>query len=341
MPYYPTAPITSAPLQAIDHGNDRYRFNPSPESHNDFHLPVNADCRYPNSSNEPHDRLLAFDVRIEASARTIDIHYTGAVHDFGIQRLVEIVELGHSIYKPENITVHMRSPGGSARAIEYWVLKSKEWANCGRHVATRAQTTCASAAALMVTMGAVGLRSAHPLSLMLYHNPRLIGQDGSPLLEHDAEKAALLLRESRTRMHLLIKQHLTDSLGVVGFARTICARATWMLRNGSSLPPMYFVQDSCESGISDKWHDLFDGWANLRVDEMAVVQAIVSQWEEQLDQLFRSDRVCDLQLVWALLLIDETEHLPALIAGNDLLASAEESSEDVEAPRKHSEAWTA
>lgn len=341
MPYYPTAPITSAPLQTIDDGNDCYRFNPSPESHDSCHLPLRALCQYRGSNNDSNGRLSDFDVGIDVSARAIDVHYTGAVSDFGIERLVMVIELGRSLYSPEAITVHMRSPGGSARAMEYWVLKCKEWADCGRHIATRAQATCASAAALIVTMGAVGLRSAHPLSLMLYHNPRLIGQDGSPMLEHDAEKAARLLRESRNRMHLLIRQHLTDGLEVVGFARTLCARAKWMLRNGASLPPMYFVQDSCESRLPDKWHDLFDGWANVRVDRLAVAEAIVSQWEAQVDLLFKSDRVSDLHFVWALLLIDATEHLPALIEGSDLLSPAEECSEGVAPPRKQSEALTA
>ena len=51
----------------------------------------------------------------------------------------------------------------------------------------------------------------------------------------------------------------------------------------------------------------------MRIDDTEAAQLVVSQWEIQINDLFKTDRISDLRFVWALLLIDESDDLPVLI----------------------------
>ena len=121
-----------------------------------------------------------------------------------------------------------------------------------------------------------------------------------------------MLCDARNRMNLLINEHLTDSLGLVGFAKTLKTRAAWMLAEGSSLPTTYFIHESSEPNLPNEWKEQFTSWAGMRIDDTEAAQVVVSQWELQINDLFKTDRISDLPFVWALLLIDESEDLPAL-----------------------------
>lgn len=270
-------------------------------------------------------------VSVSCRPRALDLHYSGEIDESGIKTLVQLAEQGIALYQPELTTVHMMSPGGSARAMEYWIARTKKWKAAGVEIATHAGIICASAAAMIVTMGSIGSRFAHPLSNMLYHNPRIITKQGSAFLEQDAERAARLLRDSRNRLNQLIKAHLTDSLGLIGFAKTLKSRAAWMLAEGASLPATYFVQDTSEAKMPKDWKERFTRWAKTRVDTASEAQSVIEQWDEQVNDLFKMDQIFDLRFVWALLLIDASEDLPVLVE-QDLRTPEPEDQLDREIP---------
>lgn len=252
-------------------------------------------------------------VSVSCRPRALDLHYSGEIDESGIKTLVQLAEQGIALYQPELTTVHMMSPGGSARAMEYWIARTKKWKSEGIEIATHAGIICVSAAAMIVTMGSIGSRFAHPLSNMLYHNPRIITRQGSAILEQDAERATRLLRDSRNRLNGLIKAHLTDSLGLIGFAKTLKSRASWMLSEGASLPATYFLQDSSGAKMPKMWKERFTCWAKAPLNTVREAQFIVKQWDEQVNDLFKMDQIFDLRFVWALLLIDASEDLPVLV----------------------------
>ena len=272
---------------------------------------VKIDTVQANDTN--HSITAGSKVSVSCRPRALDLYYNGEIDDSGIETLVQIAEQGIALYQPERTTVHMTSPGGSARALEYWITRTKKWKTEGIEIATQAGVVCASAAAMIVTMGSIGTRFAHPLSNLLYHNPRIITKQGSAFLEQDAERATRLLRDSRTRLNGLIKAHLTDSLGLVGLAKTLKSRAAWMLADGQSLPAIYFAQSTPEAKLPKDWNERFTDWSKTRVTTASEAQHIVKQWNEQVNDLFKNDQFFDLRFIWALLLIDASEDLPALI----------------------------
>ena len=266
--------------------------------------------------------------------RKIDFLYAGAITDAGIKELTECVELGFYQYQPILTTVHMRSPGGLARALDYWAYKVRQWQSHGWQIATRADTECASAAAMVVTIGTVGKRFAHPLSQLRFHNPRLITPTGTAILEHDAEVAARMLKESRCHMHGLLKHHLIDSLGTFGFARTLSARAEWLLDEVRSLPSNHLARYAGGPSLLNKVRGMLEGWSKMQLDDPKEAEVLITQWEKQISDIFKLDQIIDLRCAWALLLIDGSDDLPVLIEENMLLASAEKQRDGLLPPQQ-------
>lgn len=313
MPNYQIEPSNTAYTQALESTTPRPFADQTPRHASRRHDSVNGVFHSIYAAGDRSGQHSGPTVRMRCSPRAVDVYYDGPIDESGIKELVDVIEQGFALYQPEKTTVQMRSPGGSGRAMEYWIKTTKKWKEQGYEIFTNAGTLCASAGAMIVTLGAVGSRYAHPLAEMLYHNPRIVAHQGSTFREDDAAKVARMLCDSRNRINLQIKQHLTDSLGLLGFARTLNARAAWMLAKGSSLPTTYFIQDSSEAFLPNDWKERFTSWADMRIDDTEAAQLVVSQWEIQINDLFKTDRISDLRFVWALLLIDESEDLPALV----------------------------
>ena len=313
MPNFSIVPSTTAYPSAVESATCRPFSDQSPQSSSRCDDSVTGAFHSAPAAGDHNRQQFGPTIKMSCSPRAVDVFYDGPIDESGIKELVDVIEQGFALYQPERTTVHMRSPGGSGRAMEHWINTTNKWKKRGYEISTNAGTLCASAGAMIVTMGAVGSRYAHPLSEMLYHNPRVIAHQGSTFREDEAARVARMLCDSRNRINLRIKQHLTDSLGLLGFARTLNARAEWMLAKGSSLPTTYFIQDSSESNLPNGWKKRFTSWASMRIDDTEAAQLIVSQWENQINDLFKTDRISDLRFVWALLLIDESDDLPVLI----------------------------
>lgn len=269
----------------------------------------------------------AFAISKAFAPRTVQLSYCGPITPQGVKTLVEHVETALTLYQPEVIAVHLHSPGGLMPALEYWVYRQQHWAAQGQIIATEADTECASAAAMMVTLGTVGKRSAHPLSQLLFHNPRMVGRDIT-LQEQDAEEVARVLKESRTRMHAMLSRHLIDSLGQMRFARSLHARAAWLLKPENQARQTVYSGSSTPAA-NQEW---LDSWAQHRPRNEADARERIAQWSARIEEVFRKDELIDLSTAWALMLIDATETLPPLIEPLSTASMQDEDETQLQAP---------
>ena len=95
------------------------------------------------------------------------IHLVRTVNELRWQRFYRRVEL------------QIASPGGDVLALQYFVEALAHWNDDGLELATRALTSCSSAAAVMLSLG--HRRTASPASRLLYHFARVHVAENVPI----------------------------------------------------------------------------------------------------------------------------------------------------------------
>lgn len=257
----------------------------------------------------PQDRVI-----IPAFApRRVTFTYKGTISDAGIKALCEQIDLAIDLYQPMHLVVQLDSPGGSALALDYWIYRLKQWRKIGIEIETMADTVCASAAALALTFGVIGRRFAHPLTKLHFHNPRVHTSGPTEVQEHLAEDFARVLKDSRSRMHALLKEHLIGGLGKTGFIRTLKARAQWLLCESHSLSSADSQRIGYEAALLADAATAIEAWSQQPAQDSDCTDSAISEWEQRVAEMFNRDRPVDLRYAWALLLIDGSEQLPPLI----------------------------
>jgi ATP-dependent protease ClpP protease subunit len=101
----------------------------------------------------------------------------GAIHDASILDLCIEINEAVNYYYYTLIEIEIASQGGEVSALEYLLDHLHDWRQSRRvQFATKALTTAASAAAIILSMGDPGLRRAHASSSLLYHEIRIVNQ---------------------------------------------------------------------------------------------------------------------------------------------------------------------
>lgn len=247
------------------------------------------------------------------SPRRVAFEYRGVISDSGIKTLCEYIDLARDLYQPTHLAVQLDSPGGSARALDYWLYRIKKWGEVGVEIETRAGTECASAAALALAFGAVGRRFAHPLTRLHFHNPRLHTAGPTEVQEHHAEDFARVLKASRSRMQNQLNEHLINSLGKRGFVQTLFSRAQWLQHASCAVLSRGRTQIGGEATLHANAENAIEVWSQQSTNNPECIDTAITEWELRLVEMFARDCPIDLRFAWALLLIDESDHLPSLI----------------------------
>lgn len=91
-----------------------------------------------------------------------------------VRALVDDVEFARSYLRHRRVLLEIDSHGGESSALEFWLLHVQRWQRDGLQLATRAVGAAESAAAIMLSHGSLGARSALPTARLLYHAGRVI-----------------------------------------------------------------------------------------------------------------------------------------------------------------------
>jgi ATP-dependent Clp protease, protease subunit len=101
------------------------------------------------------------------------IRLTGEIEMSVAYSLVDEIKLLHGYYQFRTIDLHIDSPGGSADALRYAVHALDPWRRGeGRVLRTFGMNVVASAAAMLLSLGTFGHRTAFRCSKLLYHSVR-------------------------------------------------------------------------------------------------------------------------------------------------------------------------
>jgi ATP-dependent protease ClpP protease subunit len=108
------------------------------------------------------------------------IRLTGEIDMPVSYALLDEIKLLHDYYQFRTIDLHIDSPGGSADALHYLVHALDPWRKGeGRVLRTFGVNEVASAAALLLSFGTVGYRTASSRSRLLYHSVRSVQRENS------------------------------------------------------------------------------------------------------------------------------------------------------------------
>ena len=107
-----------------------------------------------------------------ASVHCETVRLKGEVTPESILELCSAIDAAVYYYHFRHIKIEICSPGGELLALQHYLSKLAEWRNLGVIVETVAIMSVASAAAIILSLGDVGYRSAYPVAKLVYHNGR-------------------------------------------------------------------------------------------------------------------------------------------------------------------------
>lgn len=196
----------------------------------------------------------------------------------------------YGYYCYESVLVRIHSPGGQIQALDYMLETIARWRTRGRTLQTQATMQAISAAALLLSLGEVGHRSASPCSALLYHHTRFVSPSAQTITAAAAMGAAQQLVESDLRLMRQLCNHLVHGFGgTAGFARTGLDR----LSQSRSSP-------TSEAGKSlPSWQDQIQS-----VYEEVARTGHIEAFQKHLMQRFDEDRVMTPREAQDLMLID-------------------------------------
>lgn len=109
------------------------------------------------------------------TAHHTTLRFSTEVNMESVRWLVDEVQHARTYLRHTHVTVELDSHGGSSHGLEYWLHNCRRWsADPGFTLATRAVGAAESAAAIILSHGTVGARSALPTARLLYHGARIV-----------------------------------------------------------------------------------------------------------------------------------------------------------------------
>jgi len=117
-----------------------------------------------------------------------------------------------SYYKYERAVFRVNSPGGLLSALRHILEYVENWRATGVKIETQVTFCAASAAAVLVSFGEIGTRTAHRHSSMLYHHSR-IGGTASVITASGANYLASLLKSTDHGLVNHLVSHIARGLG--------------------------------------------------------------------------------------------------------------------------------
>lgn len=108
------------------------------------------------------------------SPHATTLRFSSDVNMPAVRWLVDEIEYARCYLRHPRVTVEIDSHGGDSHSLEFWLQCCQRWKRDGFTVATRAVGAAESAAALMLSHGSIGARSALPTARLLFHTGRLI-----------------------------------------------------------------------------------------------------------------------------------------------------------------------
>ena len=155
---------------------------------------------------------------MEATNLTVHYKHDKAVISFNQQvdsasilNLCEEIDTAVDDYHYRKVQIRIESPGGEIDALQYYIDKLPQWRRKQVQLETMALMQSSSAAALMLSLGDLGKRSAAPSANLLYHNARVYGSR-EPLTSEGLGELERRLSRIDDKMLMRLLRHLYADL---------------------------------------------------------------------------------------------------------------------------------
>jgi ATP-dependent Clp protease, protease subunit len=151
------------------------------------------------------------------------IRLTGEIEMTVAYALLDEIKLLHNYYQFRTIDLHIDSPGGNADALHYLVHALEPWRRGeGRVLRTFGMNEVASAAAMLLSFGTLGHRTASKRSRLLYHSVRTVYRENGA---HTVAQLRVVTRRLERWDHwfvdLLAEHTLQDAGDAVSYRRKV------------------------------------------------------------------------------------------------------------------------
>lgn len=150
--------------------------------------------------------------RVLYNQQHANVRFCGPVDTAQIFCLCDEIDSFINHYFYNHVILEIDSNGGELQSLLYYIQKLKGWRKKGVRIETVALTKCASAAAVMLSLGDIGHRYAMPRSKLLYHNARVYASSDIPLTSDKLEKLRSSLCRADAEILVALLQHLFSEL---------------------------------------------------------------------------------------------------------------------------------
>jgi ATP-dependent protease ClpP protease subunit len=209
-------------------------------------------------------------------------------------------------YHYEQVTLKINSPGGAVIGLEHILECVQRWRDGGRRVQTLAMFRASSAAALLMSLGEVGSRSAHRNTSLLYHHAR-VGSTAYTLTSGQADKLAAVLKVVDQGLVQRLVNHCNAGFGGgQGLADEGAVRCEMLHMQGLEI-----AQDL---GVSEERRPLKWLKAVSRMWAECQTRQGLAPYTKLLTARLEEDSGMDLREAWALGLLDRVKGVARLEA---------------------------
>jgi ATP-dependent protease ClpP protease subunit len=181
--------------------------------------------------SETGNRLDSIRLPVKFEQQRGVVRFSGAVDANRIFALCDEIDSLIDEYYYSRIRIEIDSTGGEVKSLLYFCEKLKKWRKAGVRIETKALTLCASAAALMLSMGERGYRTAMPKTKLVYHNAR-VTLSQNPFTSDVLDKLSTTLSQTDTDMLVTLMRHLYGGVeeGCFRLLETLACKLPFMER---------------------------------------------------------------------------------------------------------------
>lgn len=141
------------------------------------------------------------------------VRLVGTVSVESILALCDEVDLAVEYYQYPAVELQLASPGGDVTALDHYLARLKQWRSPPVvRIETLGLTEAASAAAIILSLGDIGARSAYTSTRLLYHDPRAMIPENTVATRASLGQLSAALADADRRMLDLIVEHIWTGL---------------------------------------------------------------------------------------------------------------------------------
>ena len=224
--------------------------------------------------------------------------YRGPISNDGAIVLTDCLNHAFEYYLYDTVFVQFESPGGAYSALEVMASEFQRWQKQGKAISVSSQFECASAAAMLLTLGSWNSRSVNKVTALLYHFAR-IGAANNLTAMQAGNMAHSIEHVDQRMIESLLKSQLQGAGGGAALVLAIQNRMNVLDTHWDAIASEMSFRRSSGARVKPAWHKSLSA-----VCTAGNVEKSLSLYKRLLTKSFERDAQIDLRFAYGLCLID-------------------------------------